>query len=169
MFLDSCVLQLLSTYGEYVYDGGRLRAKDRIHRLPDGLEDLCALRNLALVGKRASLDWAVSEASIAEALGKRDASHLRWVFEMVDYAAWCQEAYSKSAVMRTDLPRSEFGYLSLGDRRLLEDALHLGCGGFLTTDRRLRRNAKHVERTAGIRIATPLEYWREIRPWAMLF
>ncbi len=169
IFVDSCVLQLLSTYGEYVYDGGPLRSNDRIHTVPDGLRNLHALRELALVGQRASLDWVVSEASIREALLKRDASHSRWVFEMMDYAGWCLDSYPRTMVTRNSLRGSQFGYLSAGDRQLLEDALQLGCGGFLTIDRRLHRNAVHIRQAAGIRIIIPSEYLSELRPWMMLF
>jgi len=137
--------------------------------MPHGLEDLRALRELTLVGQRASFDWVVSRGSIGEALRKRDGFHAGWVFEMAEYATWCLEANPPSLDTRTDLSDRQFGYLSGGDRRLLEDALRLGCGGFLTTDRRLRRNAEHMERAVVVRIMTPPEYWKEVEPWSMLF
>jgi len=171
VFLDSCVLQLLSTYGEVVHDGAGLPANDRIHSIPGGPQDLLALRDLSLICQRASLDWVVSETSLDEAYGKGDAFHFGWVAEMMEYAGHCLRMYQSTGFAEdvTGPADARFGYLSHGDRLLLDDAIRLGCDAFLTTDRRLARNANHLRRSLGLRILTPHEYWLELRPWVGLF
>jgi hypothetical protein len=167
VFLDSCVLQLLSTYGEFIHDGARLRPRDRIRRIPCGLKDLQSLRNLSMVCQRSSLCWVISEASLEEAVGKRDSFHFGWVSEMEEYSGWCLRSYAPSTPNReiACLGGVQFGYLARGDRLLLGDAVRLGCDAFLTTYRRLARNASHIHRSIGIHILTPPEYWEALRPW----
>ena len=65
--------------------------------------------------------------------------------------------------------RPIFVYLSKKDRLLLRDAIILRCEAFLTVERRLPRNAVHIERMLGIRILTPITYWEMLRPWAALW
>jgi hypothetical protein len=67
------------------------------------------------------------------------------------------------------LDRSAFGYLSVKDKRLLQDALALECHAFLTLDRKLVKNAPHLEATVGISVSLPTEYWELLRPWAALW
>ncbi|MBS0642108.1 MAG: hypothetical protein JSS43_19755, partial [Proteobacteria bacterium] len=68
---------------------------------------------------------------------------------------------------RLDEPK--FGYLGAKDRLLLCHAVTLRCEAFLTVERRLPRNADHVERELGIRILTPITHWQMLRPWAALW
>ena len=169
VFLDSCVLQLLSTYGEFVYDGGSLSPTDRIYQMPDGFRGLSALRSLAIIARHASFDWIASSGSIREAAGKADAFHFSWVVEMVTYARSRPDAQGQRPSAIPVASRRQHGYLSHGDRGLIEEAFALSCDGFLTTDRRLAKNAGHLQHTTGIRLLSPLEYWEELEPWAALF
>ena len=45
----------------------------------------------------------------------------------------------------------------------------LRCEAFLTMERRLPRNAAHIDRELGIRILTPITHWEILRPWAALW
>jgi hypothetical protein len=45
----------------------------------------------------------------------------------------------------------------------------LRCEAFLTVERRLPRNAGHIERELGIRILTPITHWEMLEPWAALW
>ena len=67
------------------------------------------------------------------------------------------------------LDERKFGYLSDKDRLLLRHAVVLRCEAFLTMERRLPRNAVHLERELGIRILTPIMHWEMLRPWAALW
>jgi hypothetical protein len=74
LFLDSCTAQRLRDYGGYVYQGEPVDELARIHRIPDGVENLTALRNIFLVNERALFEWIVSAGSLDEAREKRGAS-----------------------------------------------------------------------------------------------
>lgn len=68
-----------------------------------------------------------------------------------------------------ELNTSRFGYLSAKDRLLLQDALSLECDAFLTLDRRLAKNSKHISREVGLQVFLPAQLWGVLRPWARLF
>jgi hypothetical protein len=71
---------------------------------------------------------------------------------------------SKALAARLGEPR--FGYL---DRILLQDATFLQCDSFLTMERKLPKNAAHIECELGIRVLTPISYWERLRPWVGLW
>jgi hypothetical protein len=39
----------------------------------------------------------------------------------------------------------------------------------MTVERRLPRNAAHIERELGIVVLTPIIHWNMLRPWAALW
>jgi hypothetical protein len=55
------------------------------------------------------------------------------------------------------------------DLLLLKVALSFGCEAFMTMENRLPKNAAHMERKLGLRVATPAQYWELLRPWAKLY
>ena len=172
IFIDSCTVQTLRSYGEFIYDGGSIRPSDVIRRIPDGLENVEALQAICQVTSRALFQWIVSDASRKEAAAKGDAGHLQWLFEIDSYArAFLAETgpSAESQALAAKLDQPKFGYLSAGDRILLQDAVFLQCDSFLTMERKLPRNAAHIERELGIRVLTPTMYWEMLRPWAGLW
>jgi hypothetical protein len=62
-----------------------------------------------------------------------------------------------------------YGYLGQGDRALLADAIAFGCDAFLTVEKKLARNAHHLEKTLGLRVLRPGELWIILQPWAALY
>ncbi|MCL4711867.1 MAG: hypothetical protein KJZ73_11530 [Pseudorhodoplanes sp.] len=172
IFIDSCTVQTLRKYGEFIYDGGSIRAHDAVHRIPDGLDNVEALGAVCQVTSRAMFQWIVSDASRQEAAAKGDADHLQWLFEIDDYSrSFLHEtgASSESRALAARLDEPKFGYLGAGDRILLQDAAFLQCDTFLTMEHKLPKNAAHIERELGIRILTPITYWEMLRPWAALW
>ena len=170
IFLDSCTAQTLRDYGEYIYEGQPISDSDRIHRVTNGIANIEALRDIFLVNERAQFEWIVSRASIQEAHDKRDPGHMQWLRDIAVHSEVCLEgapptADSDALVARLD----DFGYLSKKDRLLLRHAIFLRCEAFLTMERRLPRNAPHLERELGIRILTPITHWEMLRPWAALW
>jgi hypothetical protein len=130
-----------------------------------------ALRNIFLVNERAQFEWIVSRSSLQEAHDKRDAGHLQWLHDIADHSLVCLRGArptieSEALAARLDCDR--FGYLGAKDKALLRDALFLRCEAFLTMERRLPRNARHIKRELGIRILTPITHWEMLRPWAAL-
>lgn len=172
IFLDSCTAQTLRDYGGYIYVGEPIPDADRISRVTNGVENLEALRNIFLVSERALFEWIVSRGSLEEAHDKNDHGHMQWLWDIADHSSICLEGdgptpESEALAARLDEPK--FGYLSAKDRLLLRHAIILRCDAFLTVERRLPRNADHVQRELKIGILTPIMHWEMLRPWAALW
>jgi len=172
IFLDSCTAQTLRQYGGYIYEGDQIPGFDRIHRVPEGIANLQALRNIFLVNERARFEWIVSHASMREAYDKGEPGHMQWLRDIADHSEVCLAGdgpTTESEAMGARLDEPKFDYLSQKDRLLLRHAIILRCEAFLTVERRLPRNAPHIERELGIRVLTPIVHWETLRPWAALW
>ena len=172
IFLDSCTAQTLRDYGGYIYEAEPIPDADRIHCVTDGIANADALRNIFLINERAMFEWIVSLNSMREARDKGDPGHMQWLWDIAHHSEVCLGSdgpteTSEALAMRLSEPK--FGYLSEKDRLLLRDAIRLRCEVFLTVERRLSRNAAHIERQLGIRILTPAAYWDILEPWATLW
>jgi hypothetical protein len=62
-----------------------------------------------------------------------------------------------------------FGNISVTDRRLLQDALDVGCDAFMTMKRKLPTVAPFVEKTTDLQIMRPTAYWAVLQPFANLY
>jgi hypothetical protein len=172
IFLDSCTAQMLRNYGRYIYEGELIDSRDRIYRVTDGVANMEALRNIFLINERALFEWIVSSGSLREAKDKNDAGHMQWLWDIAGHSEVCLEddgPIAESEALAARLYEPRFGYLSNKDRELLRDAVALRCEAFLTVERRLPRNAAHVQREIGIHILTPVTYWQMLEPWAALW
>jgi hypothetical protein len=172
IFLDSCTVQMLRDYGGHIFDVESISASDRIYSVTNGIANVEALRNIFLVNERALFEWIVSRGSMQEAYDKRDHGHMQWLLDIADHSEVCLEndgPTEESEALATQLSEAKFGYLSEKDRLLLREAIILRCEAFLTVERRLPRNAAHVERELGIRILTPIAHWEILKPWAALW
>lgn len=172
IFLDSCTAQTLRDYGNYIYDAEPIPVSDRIYRMPDGIANIDALRDIFLVNERAQFEWIVSRGSMREADDKGDPGHMQWLRDIADHSETCLEGdgpTAESEALSKRLDERKFGYLSEKDRLLLRHAIILRCEAFLTVERRLPRNAAHIEREVGIRILTPIMHWKMLRHWAALW
>jgi hypothetical protein len=172
IFLDSCTAQTLRNYGGYIYEGEPIPESDRIHRVTDGIANIEALREIFLISERALFEWIVSAGSLQEAHQKGDPGHMRWLWDIADHSEICLEGdgpTAESAALAGRLDELKFGYFSQKDKLLLRQAIVLSCEAFLTVERRLPRNAAHIERELGIRILTPVMHWDLLLPWASLW
>jgi hypothetical protein len=163
---------MLRNYGGYIYEGEPIPEYDRIYRVTEGIANVEALRKIFFVNQRAQFEWIVSRASMQEAYDKGDPGHMQWLWDIADHSEICLEddgptAESKALGARLNEPK--FGYLSQKDQLLIQHAIVLRCEAFLTVERRLPRNAPHIQRELGIRILTPTEHWQMLRPWAALW
>lgn len=172
IFLDSCTAQTLRDYGGYIYDGEPIADLDRIHGVTDGIANVEALRSIFLLNERAQFEWIVSHASMQEAYSKGDTGHMRWLWDIAGHSQVCLDGggpTTESEALATRLDGSKFGYLSQKDKLLIRDAITLRCKAFMTVERRLPRNAAHIERELGLRLLTPTLHWEMLRPWTALW
>lgn len=172
IFLDSCTAQTLRNYGGYIWDAEPIPASDRIHSVTDGGANVEALRDIFLINERAQFEWIVSRGSMQEAHDKGDPRHMQWLWDIADHSEVCLDGdgpTDESEALAQRLDERIFGYLSEKDRLLLRHAIALRCEAFLTVERRLPRNAGHIEREINIRILTPVTHWEMLRPWAALW
>jgi hypothetical protein len=130
------------------------------------------LRNIFFVNQRAGFEFALSENSLLEVSGKRDAWYLQWAYDVLDHWLACLEEAEDlpdKSGLAAKLDGKSFGYLGAGGRALIKDAVLLGCDAFLTMEQRLPKNAPHIQRGLGLQILTPAQYWNSLRPWAALY
>ena len=164
--------QTVRDYGGYIYETEPIPDFDRIHRATDGMANIEALRDIFLANERAMFEWVVSSGGTQEAHDKGDAGNMQWLWDIADHSEVCPEGGGptvESEALASRLDEAKFGYLSEKDRFLLRDAIVLRCEAFLIVERRLPRNAAHIERELGIRILTPSTHWEILRPWASLW
>ena len=91
----------------------------------------------------------------------------RWVLDVLD--AWLIQSEGETAAPSATFDDRRFDNISAQDRRLLQDALDVGCDGFLTMERRLPTQADFIERATGLRVMRPTTYWSLLSPWAALY
>ena len=178
LFLDSSTLQAFHSYGECIYDGGIISPNDRIWAMPHGPENIQALAAIMLVGQRASFELVLSANSLDEVAERQDAFYSQWANEVTNYWETLLAGYVEQDIppfeghgisLAAKLESPSFGYLSKKDKALLVDAIVLECDAFITLDRKLCRNAPHLESQISMRILEPRSYWRMLRPWTALF
>ena len=172
IFLDSSALQTLQDYGGFLYENEALAVIDRIHHDPKGVAKLEALRLIMQVAERAPFEFALSANSFVEVNGKGDCRYVQWAYDVLYHWLACLEESGESCGKPAALAAinsNSYGYLGEGDRTLLNDAIRLDCDTFLTMENKLPKNANHIERTLGIRVLSPIEFWEYLQPWAALF
>ena len=74
----------------------------------------------------------------------------------------------------SDEPRANprapsFNYLGAGDRALVKGAVALECDAFLAMENKRPKAATHIQKPLGIRVLSPIEMWKILKPWAALF
>jgi len=173
IFLDSCTLQTLQRYGEYIYDGADIPRNDKLWRVSNGIQNVEALRKIVFVCQRAPVELALSRSSLDEVVDKRDVKYLSWALEVLGYWEQCLRLHECGFTGEGDriagrLSTGSFGYLSVKDKRLIRDAVALECDGFLTVETKLPKNTEHLRRELGIQVLQPTEYWEMLRPYSAL-
>ena len=186
ILLDTCILNKVFEYGEYIFDGAP----------PGGVAeeavdpDLRALRLAFMVNQRASFQFLVSPLTVAEiantqAFGARDRL-LGWVLEVLDHWLVMLDEIGDRASeggtvrhrfkLKADLQAFEARLMEIPDfrrdpfDRLLLVQYRMGnCDAFLTTDG--NTIWRHRERLVaeGVTVLRPAEFWERLSPWAAIW
>ncbi len=172
IFLDSSILQTLQDYGGFLYENEPLEENDNLYHDMKGLPKLEALRSIMRITERAPFEFAISNHSFDEVAAKNDKQYLQWAYDVLDHWLSCEAELSNNPEKTekiTKIDTLSYGYLSIGDKNLIKDAIKYECDVFLTMENRLPKNADHIEKTLGIRVLSPIELWKLIEPWVNLF
>jgi hypothetical protein len=137
----------------------------KVHGLPD---ELRALRKIFTVNERAMFEFVITRTSMREVMARGHGRYTQWVHDVRD--PWLvQSGGYESASWSLTFYTSRFGMISKADRILLQDALDFGCDGVMTVEKKLPKNAGHIERWTGLRVMRPTEYWNLLAPRASLY
>ena len=129
LFLDSSTLQRLESYGEFIYGGGRIDENDRIWSVPNGIDEIEALREIIFVGQRACFELVVSNNSFREVADSGRVSYLTWAHEVLGYWEGLLCNYADYGVapfsgrgeeLARKLETANFGYMSAKARTVGE-------------------------------------------------
>jgi predicted nucleic acid-binding protein len=168
VFLDTNVVNMLVKYSDLIFEQQPMSEEfdeTKIH-------DLDALMHVFHVGSRANWDLVASSKTLQE-LSRTPDDELRAT--LLDYGIGLVEDEGEAAAYARDLGRRVLGSEIFNalpdrdDRELLAHAIGLRCDAFCTSDRKTIVRRRHRLPKLPLRILTPIECWRHIRPWAGLW
>lgn len=187
IFLDTNVVQYLSSFGEFIYDSYLSpEREEKLSRLGSKIaDDVHALGDLMDWGRRGGLPIVISSRTWDELAATRNRSKrarlLPWCSELAQYSAGWLEAMAdglddgrpNQTEVLTPTQRHTMTQLftmlpDQSDRHLVIDALSLRCGVFLTMDYKTIWSKREGIAKFGIRILRPVELTDELRHWARL-
>lgn len=167
IFLDTNVVNLLVNYSDQIFEQ---------HPPPEMndltlAEDLEALMHVFYVGRRANWSVMASRKTLDEIGNTPDTEHRDRLREFaVELISPEEEANAYASVVgrrMIDAPFTQW-LPDKADRELIGNAIGLECDVFCTRDRRTIIRKRDRLRQLPIRVLTPLEWWRQVRPWAGL-
>jgi len=179
LFFDSCTLQYIQKYGDFIWDNVVPPPGDKIYTSSGGAyKELQALHDIWFTNQRNNLDFVISAASLEEVDAKGDYRYLQWAFDMLDYWQARLDEYAEYDVQSMTgrgedwaavLNNPSIGFLSSKDKKLIRDAVLLECDAFLTMETKLPKIANTLREHVPLSILRPSEYWKLLKPWAPLF
>jgi hypothetical protein len=167
IFLDTCVVNLLVKFADQIY-----QTEPIPHDVPlERAWEIEALVHLMQVGARAN--WIITTApkALHELSCTRDAA-LRQ--SLVEFGNEFLHTHNHPYDHAIDLGRRSVGapFLSKlpdpNDRELIGNAVGLGCEVFCTVDRTTILRFRDELQGMPLRILSPVEWWRHLKPWAGL-
>jgi hypothetical protein len=134
-------------------------------------EDLEALMHIFYVGRRANWTVMASRKTLDEIENTPDPEHRERLRDFaVELISPEDEANAYASVVGRRMINAPFtnDLPDKADRELIGNAIGLECDVFCTRDRRTIVKKRERLRQLPIRVLTPLEWWRHVRPWAGL-
>ncbi|MHC4115515.1 MAG: hypothetical protein ACYSSL_09400 [Planctomycetota bacterium] len=176
-FLDTCSVNFILEYGEFIFDGVQPPSTLSKHIL----KDIHAFYNIFLTGSRAMWQLAISPFTYKEAMETKDPSKKyyleNWFSEVWSY--WVETirrnndlpSFIEAETMRIQLLSSAlFDVLpDIDDRILICDAIVYKCDCFCTRDWKTILRGREYLKCLPIRIITPSEWWQLIKPYGALW
>ena len=168
VFLDTCVVNLIVKNASAIFEGGVINPSTPANQ---GRE-IEALLHLFAVGAQAQWSLLASETSLAE-VTRTPCEQMReelqsYVYELIERLPPSLQSQDEVA-----LGTARTGALDAlpdeGDRRLISHAVAFGCDAFATTDVKTIISKRHQLSPLPLRILTPCEWWRHVKPWGRLW
>lgn len=137
-------------------------------------EDIESLMHIFTVGGRANWDLVASEKTVAEL---NDTPNMDLRNDLLDYGVGLAsygrdhgvESYARDLARRLVGSRFVAGLSDPADQELIAHAVAFRCDAFCTRDRRSLHSKRARVKQLPIRIMTPAEWWRHVKPWAGLW
>jgi hypothetical protein len=168
IYLDTTTLQTVYDYSEVIWEGAPFQPVGRAAKVPGLAAELDALRMIFLVNQRAMFEFVVTDASLREVQDRNRPGYTQWAHDVLD--TWLiQSEGEEPPPPGTTFEDRRFGNISVKDRRLLQDAVDVGCDALMTMERRLPTAAEFIERATGLRVMRPSTYWGLLDRWANLY
>lgn len=171
VLLDTNVIQVLSSFGEYVYEHSMGPELESIYsRLPEEIRsDIESLRCILTPVTRSPVEPVVSNLSLAELdrIGDpvKRSRLLRWGFELYEYAERMENVLELWDPELVEVRKSLQGL----DAPLVTEVVRLRCDAMITMDYRTILRRRVGDRVGPVRVLSPTEYWEMLRPWAGLW
>ncbi|MEP9387250.1 hypothetical protein [Mesorhizobium sp. KR9-304] len=168
VFLDTNVINLMVKYGDQIFEQAPLPEEPDCTRA----HDVEALMHVCHLGGRAPWQIVAAAKTLDEIDGTQDRSVRK---NLMDYAVEIVSRDSDDIDYAISLGRRMIDAPSTAvlpdasDREIIGNAIGLGCDFFCTCDRRTIVSKRDRLRHLPIRIATPAEWWSNVKPWAALW
>lgn len=170
VFLDTNVINVLVKHATHVFEQERISPDIE----PNLALDIEALMHVFYVGARADWDLVGSQKTLDELSRTRDET-LR--SDLEDYALGLvnRDSNDKDRRFAADFGRRliDSPFLAalpdLADRELIGYAIGYGCDAFCTRDIATIVKKRAQLRQVPLRVITPAEWWRHVKPWAGLW
>lgn len=167
IFLDTCTLQFIYDYGEYVFENNRSVIGEKLRCQPNGVRNVEALHDILQINQAGapSFSFVLTESSLNEVRRRGEHGYLQYAYDVFNtWKVTVDEHYEEAFSGRGEdwankLQENQFDYLSDQDRQLIQDALYLECDVFLTVEEKLPKQADHLNRELPLEVMKPLEFW----------
>jgi hypothetical protein len=168
IFLDTSVLNLLAKYSQYIFENEPI--EDNLSQ--NRAWDLEALMHIFAAGERCGWDILASGKALEEISRTPNASVRK---ALLDFAIQVVDEQHPDTAHATSLGRRlvdaplASALPDKADRELIGNAIGFGCDVFCTSDRRTIVRKRDSLPQLPIRILTPIEWWKHVKPWGGLW